>query len=805
METITNDIKVGLRRLRSAPGFALVATLLLTFGTGANIALFAVTDALLLRARPGVRDADRLVWVSPQTRGRGRLSYRDLERFQSDTRVFDAIAGFHDQPVVVALEDGTSPERVRAQAVTGDYFSVLRAPMQIGRGLGPADDARGAPIAVVLSHTLWMRRFAGDRSAIGRGVLLNGKRATIVGVAPPHFNGADVDEPRQLWASVSALDNPVALDDRAIAQLVTIARLRDGVDRPMADAALSTVARRIASADSSLKSFTVRTYSAARGIPPGGASKAAPILAFCIGVTLTILLIACANVGNLLLARGIVRRRELGVRMALGATRARIIRQLLVESALLGIFGTLLGALVAMWTLQTFNAAGVLPVDVTASIDLRVLAGTIAVALAATLLFGVFPAIDATRRDVNAAIKDGSQGLDPRRARVQSRLVVLQVVMSVVMLATGALFLQSLRKQQAFALGFDTSDSVLSIAFNVDEVGLPDARRKAFVERLRARVAALPGVEKVAYADQLPLGELTLFANVEVDRDSGAPLSTAVFRTSVDPAYFSIVGIPLRGGRAFADTDRDGTERVVIVSEAFAKQYWPGTSAIGRRVRLTTDSTSATVVGVAADAYVWGATAAPPRALVYFPKSQNEVGLGTHLLVRVRGDARTLIPSVEREARAIDPAIPLSKVQTMAGYRDANLGSPRNASRLMAIFGALAFVLASVGLYAVVSFLVEQRRREIGIRVALGALQGDVVRLFVRGGARLVGMGLAIGLVAAFLVSRLLGSLLFGVTALDVASTAIPVSALMLISLVPAWLPSRRAGRVDPVLALRSE
>jgi predicted permease len=805
MDTFAQDIRFGLRRLLNAPAFTLVATLLLTFGTGANIALFAVTDALLLRPRPGVRDADRLVWVSSQGRGRGRLSYQDFERFRTESGVFKSLAGFDDQQVVVAVESGASPERLRGQAVTGEYFSVLGTPMQLGRGLGPADDTRNAPIAVVLSHSLWMRRFAAEASVIGRQITVNGRRATVVGVAPPHFNGADVDEPRQLWVPLAALEDRASFEDRRITRLITVARLRDGVEGRAADAALATIARSIAGTDTALKNFTVRTASAATGIPPGGAAKAAPIVGLCLGVTLTILLIACANVGNLLLARGIVRQREFGVRMALGATRARVIRQLLVESGLLGVMGTVLGTLVATWGLEAFNAASILPVDVNASIDIRVLVGTIAVALAATLLFGVVPAVDATRRDVNAAIKDGSQGLDPRRARMQSRLVVVQVVMSVVMLATAALFVQSLQKQQEFALGFETSDSVLSAAFNVDELGFPQARRKEFTDRLRARVATLPGVEAVAYADQLPLGELTVFADIEVDRARTAPLRGGVFRTSIDPAYFSILHIALRGGRAFNDGDHDGAERVVIVSETLARHFWSGTNVIGQRIRISKDGPYATVVGVAADAYVWGASAEPPRAMIYFPKAQNEIGLGTHLLVRVRGDARPLIPAIEREARAIDPAVPLSKIQTMAGYRADNLGEPRNASRLMAIFGGLAFVLASVGLYAVVSFVVEQRKREIGIRVALGALQRDVVRLFVRGGARLVATGLVVGLVLSFLLSRLLSSMLFGVTALDVAGAAIPVSVLMLVSLLAAWVPSRRAGRVDPVLALRSE
>ena len=805
MDTIAQDVRFGFRSLLGAPAFTLVATLLLTFGTGANIALFAVTDALLLRARPGVRDANQLVWVAPSGRGRGRLSYQDLERVRTDSRAFTSIAGFSDQQVVVALESGTSPERLNAQAVTGEYFSVLKTPMHLGRGLGPADDVKGAPISVVLSYGLWTRRFAADPLAIGRHVAVNGKSAVVVGVAPPHFNGADVDEPRQLWMTESALNEQASLENRGLATLITIARLRDGVDRRSADAALSTIARSIAGSDTALKNFTVRTYSAATGIPPGGAARAAPVVAFSFGVTLAILLIGCANVGNLLLARGIVRRREFGVRMAMGATRGRVIRQLLVESGLLGVTGTVLGTLAATWTLDAFSAAGVLPVDVNASIDVRVLAGTIVVALAATLLFGVMPAIDATRRDVNAAIKDGSHGLDPRRARMQSRLVVAQVVTSVVMLSTAVLFVQSLQKQQDFALGFNTSDSVLSVAFNVDELGFSEARRKVFVDRLRERAAELPGVQQTAYADQLPLGELTVFANIDINRTAGATARATVFRTSVDPNYFSILQIGLRGGRAFNDRDRAGAERVVIVSETLAKQQWPGENPIGRQVRLSTESAYATVVGVAADAYVWGPTAGPPRALLYFPKAQNEVGLGTHLLVRARSDARSLIPAIEREARAIDPAVPLSKIQTMAGYRDDNLGGPRNASRLMAIFGALALVLASVGLYAVVAFAVEQRKREIGIRVALGALQRDVVRLFVRGGARVVGTGLVVGLVIASVVSRLLGSMLFGVTALDVASAAAPVSVLMLVSLVAAWIPSRRAGRVDPATALRNE
>ncbi|HTJ24302.1 MAG TPA: ABC transporter permease [Gemmatimonadaceae bacterium] len=806
MRRLLQDLTYAVRRLARAPGFSVGAALLLAIGIGANVALFAATDALLLRPRPGVRDADRLVWVSTQSRGRGQLSQPDLDQLRTESGAFESVAGFRDDQFTVAPSPTAPSVRLRGQAVTGEFFSMLRARMQLGRPLLPSDDRVEAPLAVVLGNGMWMRQFGGSNSVVGRRIFVNGRPAIVVGVAEAGFNGADVDEPRHLWVAVSAMYGRVAAGEPPPAWLATIGRLRDGITPQAADAALGVVARRIASADTAARGFDVRTYPAETGVPPGGAMKLLPIAGLCLAVTFALLLIACANLSNLLLARGIMRQREIAVRMAMGASRGRVVSQLLVEAALLGAIGAVLGTILATWAIDAFNAAGMLPVAVEAVLDVRVTVAVVSFALAATLLVGVAPAFDATRRDVNAGLKDGAHGLDRRRARTQHGLVIAQVALSVVLLVTAGLFVASLRKQERFELGFDTSDHVLSVAFNVDELGFSPARRDAFARQLRERAAGMPGVLSVAYADQLPLGELTVSTEFAIDSARGSLASAHAFRTSVEPRYFSILGIGIRGGRSFTDDDRRGAEPVVIVSEAFARMAWPSGNAIGRRFTVgRSPGTRVTVVGVAADAYVWGAQAEAPRPLLYFPKAQDELGLGTHLLVRTARDARQLIPAIEREARLLDPAVPLFRVQTMAQYRNDRLGDPRNASRLMAIFGALALALATFGLYAVLSFGVQQRRREIGVRVAFGARSGDVVALFVRRGARLVGTGLVIGLVVAFGAARLVRFVLFGVGGLEAAAVALPVSALIAVALVAAWIPARRAARVDPMVALRSE
>jgi predicted permease len=811
-----HDIEYALRQVRRAPGFTLIAVLTLALGTGANTALFSLADAVILSARPGV-NAQGLAWIVPvNERGRpSSMSYPDYIAYRELRGVFEDVASYTTTRLAIA--DASGSEIVRGQVATGNLFSVLHTPMAIGRPFLPDDDRTfGTGALAVISHSLWQRRYAGGHDVIGRSLSINGQPFTIVGVATAGFNGADLEEQRDVWVPMSMVGVaiPGTRDPRQQSGywfLETIGRLSSGVSLSQANVAARTVAERIVQTDPQGHArMTVSVTSAEGGLPPSARGDVIPLVMLSLAVTGIILLIACANVSNLLLGRAVARRREIGIRLSLGASRWRVVRQLLVESLLLAAIGSVAGFICAVWVADYLIASAVIPVPL--ELDLvRPFVFALAIAVASGVLFGLAPALHATRSDLQATVKGVSRQAQ-RRSRLQGAFVIAQVALSLLLLVTAGLFLRAFDKANRLDLGFDASSSVLAMSFDLGLQNYSDARAESFIRELSARARGMPGVEQVSFTNLIPMGSRLIATVIEREADAGAaraadehgPMAN-VFESTVRPGYFSTIGIPLLRGRDFSTADREGAPEVVIVSEGVAARFWPGQNPIGKRVSFGEPTGPFfTVIGVAREALTAGLEERW-RSGVYRPQLQRPVTKDLTLLVRVRGDATPLAAPLRDAIHALDPSIPLQQVQTLAQYKRQKLQDRRTGSAILGVFGALALMLASIGLYGVMSFVVRQRTREIGIRIALGAVQHQVVRLFVRDGLRLTMVGLGIGLVLSLAVTRLLGAMLVGISPSDALTFGGVAMLLAAVALLACWLPSRRAARVDPMEALRLE
>jgi predicted permease len=812
-DAFARDVRFALRMLRRSPLFSATAIVALALGIGANAALFSLARALLVQGRPGVGSPDELVWVSPVHSESGfaeRMSYPSFLRLRASGAPFAALAATFDAPF--ALSGRGEPEQVDGQFVSGSYFAMLRTPFALGRGIAPAEDLHaGAHPVAVISHTLWRRRFGGDPGIVGRTVAVNGVPVTVVGVAAEGFLGVEQDvRRRDLWLPIAMLPALVpamreALSGERGGTFTVVGRLRPGATRAQADAALAATPGVLPEAGPARNgSRTLRTFPAGAGIPPGANREIAPVAALSAVVTGLVLLIACANVSSMLLGRGFARRREIGVRLSLGAGRGRLVRQLLTESLVLSLAGAVLGVAVAFATVHAV-AAFAIPLPLEPRIDLRALGATLVLAVGAALVFGVAPALAATRGDLTGALKDGALSGAPRRARLQGALVVAQLALALFLLITSGLFLRSLDKANRVDVGLDTSARVLALSFDLGLLGYDAPRARAFVDAALERAAALPGVRSATASDLMPLADLV---GVQVAVDGApAPAGRMVLQTTARPGYFQTVGVRLVAGRDFGPGDVAGAPPVAVVSRTFAEQYLPGRSPIGARLRVM-ESTGplATVVGVAEDVRATG-PASPAAPMVYLPQLQHvdgEPGRLT-LLVRSDGDARALAPALRRELRALEPRLPIYAVRTVGAALRQQMMPQRTGSTVLAVFGTLALVLATVGVYASMAFAVTQRTHEIAVRIALGGDASRVVRLFVGRGARLTMAGLAIGVAMALAGSRLFAALLLGIAPTDLLTFAAVSALLFGVAIVACWIPARRAVHVHPMQVLRHE
>jgi predicted permease len=811
MHSLVQDLRFALRQIARAPGFAAVAIATLAVGIGANAALFSLANAVFLRPLPGVRDDGRLVWITP-VNGHGRLTqmpYPDVIDFRAATEAFTQVAAFGNAEFSVS--GGDEPVRMIGQVVSANYFSILGARMERGRAFTAAeDDAANPTPVVVISDRMWRERLGADEQVVGRRVVIDGFPFTVDGVASPRFAGAEIaDRERDLWVPLAM--QPRVMPDLPIASrnawwLGAIGQLREGVTIAHANTVARTVAARIAAQDPGHEKVTVKVSALHGGIEPKDAVQAAPIGFLAAVATSLILLICCANAANMLLARALGRRHEIAVRLSLGATRSRLIRQLLTEAIVLAGAASLLGLILSFWMTDAITRAILPTADV--SLDANTVLFATAAAVLTGLVFGGIPAVHATRGDLATRLKDSRASIDRRRSRIQGALVVAQIALSLVLLATSGMFLGGLVRATRAELGFDASAHVIAASFDLGLQGYTPERAASFMATLTRDVAGLPGVTSVSATNVVPLGNRRASNDATLDaNEAGAGHATSVegiYDNIVRPGFFHAVGIDLVTGRDFDANDVASAPGVVIVSEDFARRAWGMASPIGKHVRVGGASEPLTVIGVAHTALTFG-LGERLRPLVYrsalqFPNDRNVT-----LLVRSPGDATTLAPAVRARLRALDANLPVYEVQSLGAYRESRLSDLALGSVLLGLIGGISLLLATVGIYAVISFSVGQRTREIGIRVALGAASHDVSRIFVRDGARLAAIAMLIGLGLATAVARTVGSAFAAVSVVSPALTLGIAALLAVVAIFATWIPARRAAVVDPVVALRAE
>lgn len=809
-----NDVRYALRRLLRTPGFTAVAIVSLALGIGANTAMFSIVNAVLLRANP-VANPDELVEVYTADSGGFQYatsSWPDYMDLRQGNDVFQNVVGF--RTTIARLEVDGSPRVSFGELVSWDYFQTLGVPMALGRPFLEEEDATPAthPV-VILGHRTWSQDFAADPDILGRSVHLHGRPFTVVGVAPKDFVGS-------MPVLVSGFYTPLMMTDvlmggpqlerRGSRSMFLKARLKPGVTVEQANAALTAFSTALAAEypDTNEARLMSAVPSGDVALNPMIDRVLAPVAALLLGVVGLVLLIACANLASFLLARAEDRRKEIAVRLALGAGRSRLISQLLIETTVLAALGGAAGLLLANWivgAVMTFQPPLPVPVDVDISLDRRVLLFTGGVSLLAGLMFGLLPALQATNPDVAPTLKNEGRGAgSPRRMNLRGAMVVTQVAFSFVLLIGAGLFVRSLQKAQLIDPGFDTGAGAMLWPMPELSGYESPAQIEAFYDELEAALLADPQVTHVALADRLPLGAAVqtqgyLIPGHEGDRPDGRQ---DVDNAMVSAGYFDAMGVGLVAGRGFVDADRTG-DRVAVVSRAFVERYFPGEDPVGR-IFESAPGEELRIIGVAEDTKVRSLGEAP-RPYVY--ELQGQLGFfGMQVVIRGNATSEELVGVARRTLDRVSPNMVLFEApKTMNDHLALLLFPPRMAALLLSVFGGLALLLAGIGIYGVVSYAVAKRTRELGIRMSLGATARDVTTMAVGGGMRLVLVGAVVGVVLAGGVTWSISGYLFGISSTDVATFVTIPLLLSGVALVAAWVPARRASRVDPVTALRSE
>jgi putative ABC transport system permease protein len=813
MGTLLKDFRFAARTLWKNRAVSAVAVAALALGVGANTAVFSVVNAALLTPLP-YKDPDRLVRVSEYSERVPQLSvsYPNFLDWREQQTSFERMTAV--QSASYNLSGAGEAERLSGRNVSPEFFSVLGVEPALGRSFTEEENRRGGGRVVVLSHGLWQRRFGSDPSILGRALTLNGEPFTVVGVTPADFRfGAGIE----LYVPIGSVISEELMRARsAHPGIYVLARLKPGVTVEGAREEMKTIAARLAAQypqNNSGNSARLQLFS------EFFVGSIRPSLLILLGAVGLVLLIACANIANLLLARAAARGREIAIRTALGASRLRVIRQLLVESVLLALVGGAAGLLLAVWGMDFLRtlAAGSLPPTVVIRLDARVLLFTLGVSVLTGLVFGLVPAIQASRTDLNSSLKEGgrSQTGGASRRRVRSALVVSEVALSLLLLVGAGLLLKSFVRLRAAELGFEPSGLLTMRVTRGVGAGQPASRALAYFEELGERTRALPGVKAFAYAAGLP----QLGAPETTTWPDGRPMpapdkmpQTVFYVTS--PGYLDAMGIRLVRGRFFAESDTLSAPRVVVVDEEFARAFFPGEDPIGQRLKSFDFKgvAPAEIVGVVAHVNHYGAGAPEPtKPQLYLPFKQiPEADLAMFLspvfvAARTEGDPAALAPAVRRESQAVDASQPLYQVITMEEVLSQLISTQRLSTTLLTFFAAVALLLAGVGIYGVMSYAVTQRRHEIGVRMALGARPRDVLRMVVGQGMVLTLIGLVVGLLGAFALTRVMSSLLYGVSATDPFVYLAVSLALAAVALLANLVPARRAMRVDPLVALRYE
>jgi predicted permease len=824
MGRLWQDVRYAARMLVKNPGVSAIAVISLALGIGANTTIFTVVNAVLLNSLP-VKDISRVVevdtvdthtHVTAANLIKMGMSYPNCRDYQRGNQVFDGLACYMQLPLT--WSGRAEAKQVAGSLVSANYFDVLGLRPAAGRFFFPDEDTKpsGNDVAVI-SYSFWANKFGSDPSLIGKTLTFNATPFTIIGVAPRGFKGPfTFGASDQVWIPASMYPQVLTgfirewFNDRRALLGQSFARLKPGVSRGEAEASIKTIATHLESEypkDNAGRSvaLTPLAQAAVGANQYGQLTLAGGVM---MGVVGLVLLIACVNLANLLLAQSARREKEMSLRAALGASRGRMLRQLITESMLLALVGGALGLIVAYWgrtALWSFRPPFVQDADINLTLDSRVLFFTLGVSILTGMLFGIVPAINASRIDLAETLKVGGRGnsVGWRSNPLRSILVVAEIALAMVALIGAGLFVRSMQNAQRTSLGFE-SQKLFVMAFDLGALHYDEGRAQQFFREAVERAKASPGVAEATVASNLPLGGG--FARTTFPQGQDASTGYRGTLTELDdvlPNYFATLRIPLVAGRDFNDSDRANTTPVAVVNEAMARHFWPNENALGKRFHFIDETKLREIVGIAKNTVV-NNIGEEPQPLIYLPFTQDYSPFAT-MEVRTTGNPQSVVSTVRAQIQSLDPSLAITNVQTIGEAVDQGLWAPRMGAALLALFGGLALILAAVGVYGVLSYSVTQQTHEIGIRMALGAQPSGVLKLVVGQGLRLAAVGLLVGLVGGFVGARVLSSLLFNVSTHD-PFTFIAVSVVLVaVAALACYIPARRATRVDPIIALRYE
>jgi putative ABC transport system permease protein len=814
METLFHDIRFGIRRLIKTPGFAVIAILSLALGIGANTAIFSLVNLILFRPLP-IANPEQVFSISAVGKDGqfAAFSYPNYLDFRDRNEVLSGLLIYRF--VGLSLSRSGNNEKVWGYLVSGNYFDTLGVKPALGRTFLPEEDkTRLSHPVVVISHTLWQTRFGGDPSVVDRDVLINGRKFKVIGVAPAGFKGTEVIYTPEIYVPFAMQkwiepENDY-LDNRDEQNMFAVGRLKPGVSVAQAEASLNILAAQLA------KDFPNDNEGLKiQVIPPGFVlpqirSQMLGISAALMGLVALVLLIACTNLANLLLARATERGKEIAIRLSIGASRARIVRQLLTESVMLAVAGGLVGVALAQWIIDSIMALKPpieIPITLELSVDWQVLIFSMIVSVITGVLFGLAPALQATKTDLVPALKDIASQSGVRRSLLRNGLVVAQIAVSLVLLVAAGLTLRALQQLRSMNPGFNP-ENALMMNFDLTLQGYQTDAGMQLRKQLLNRVESLPGVQSASITDSMPLsmnynGTAILIEGQLQERGVNAPQAMTA---DIGLKYFETIGTPLLAGRELNEQDQEGKTRSAVVNETFARKFFPGANpienALGKQFRTSPEGQPWQIVGVARDGKYWN-IGEEPRSFAWFPIG-DQLTFNT-LIVRTTSRPENLIGAIRGEFRNLDPNLPVTNVKTLTEHMGLSLFPARAFATLLSAFGLLALALAAIGIFGVMSYAVSQRTREIGIRMALGADAKEIFKLVVGRGLSLTLIGAGIGLALALIGTRFLSSLLHNVSAIDPLTFVAVTLLLTIVAFLACYFPARRAMKTDPMVALRYE